>query len=254
MRLEVLGCSGGIGGDNKTTAFRVDSDVVIDAGTGLLGLSLAELAAIDHVFLTHSHLDHVASIPWLVDTVGSSRTRPLIVHATAATITAVRSHIFNWHIWPDFTEIPSATKPYLRFEELTEGKPVQLAGRTITAFPANHIVPAVGYCLRGSEGALIFSGDTTANDALWKLANATPDLRYLIIETAFADHDREVADTSKHLYPSLLARELAKFRGRAEVHITHLKPLDADLIMAEIERLCPAERPQRLVNGRVFHF
>ena len=127
MRLRVLGCSGGIGGRHlRTTSFLVDTDVLIDAGSGVGDLSLAELAQIDHIFVTHSHLDHVTSIPFLVDTVGGMRNRPLTVYAAGPTIEILKNHLFNWAIWPDFTEIPTAEAPIMRYQE------VELA-RTVTA-------------------------------------------------------------------------------------------------------------------------
>src|SRR5690606_831156 len=104
MKFRVLGCSGGIGARARTTSFLVDEDILIDAGTGVEDLSIEELARIDHVFLTHSHLDHIAALPLLVDSVGGMRDKPLVVHALPETIVALRTHIFNWTIWPDFTE------------------------------------------------------------------------------------------------------------------------------------------------------
>src|SRR3954469_781911 len=158
MKLRVLGCSGGIGGRHlRTTSFLVDSDILIDAGTGVGDLSLAELSLIDHIFITHSHLDHVASIPFLVDTVGGMRSKPLTVHATRATTEILKNHLFNWAIWPDFTEIPTPEAPFLRYEELELGASFSLNERTITAIPARHTVPAVGYHLDSGAASLVFS-------------------------------------------------------------------------------------------------
>ncbi|MBS1214888.1 MAG: metal-dependent hydrolase, beta-lactamase superfamily, partial [Proteobacteria bacterium] len=106
MRVRVLGCSGGIGGGHlRTTSLLVDKDILVDAGTGVTELSLPEMAAIDHVFITHSHLDHIAALPLMIDSVADLRDRPVTVHAAAATLEAIRSHVFNWAIWPDFSEI-----------------------------------------------------------------------------------------------------------------------------------------------------
>ena len=122
MRLRVLGCSGGIGGRHlRTTSFLLDSDILIDAGTGVGDLTLAELSQIDHIFVTHSHLDHVTSIPFLVDTVGGMRSKPLTVYTTRATIEILKNHLFNWAIWPDFTEIPTPEAPFLRYQEIELG-------------------------------------------------------------------------------------------------------------------------------------
>jgi ribonuclease BN (tRNA processing enzyme) len=107
MKVRILGCSGGIGGRHLgTTAILVDDDILIDAGTGVTHLPLAELARIDHVFLTHSHLDHIGSLPLLIDSVADLRTEPVIVHAIPETLDIIGRHIFNWEIWPDFSDHP----------------------------------------------------------------------------------------------------------------------------------------------------
>jgi ribonuclease BN (tRNA processing enzyme) len=232
----------------------LDHDVLIDAGTGVGDLTLSDLKQIDHIFVTHSHLDHVACIPFLVDTVGGMRDTPVVVHATRETLDALKAHLFNWKIWPDFAQIPSPQAPYLSYEEIYVGQPVRLAGRTITPLPANHVVPAVGFCLDSGEASLVFTGDTTTNDALWKVVNGIENLRYLIIETAFSDAERQLAVDSKHLCPSMLAAELAKLKRPARVFITHLKPGEGALTMEEVEQLAGAYSPRMLSNGQVFTF
>lgn len=252
MKLRILGCSGGIGGRLRTTSMLIDQDILIDAGTGVGDLSIAELASIDHVFVTHSHMDHIASIPFLADTVGWMRDKPLVVHATQATLDIIRAHIFNWKIWPDFTEIPSRSKPFLRFEAVRTGVPVKLHGCTIAAVPANHVVPSVGYHVDSGQASLVFTGDTTTNDELWKVVNKIANLRYLIIETAFCNRERDLAIASKHLCPSMLAEELAKLTREAEIYITHLKPGEPDLIMQEINECAGQYKPRMLRNDQVF--
>lgn len=252
MKIRVLGCSGGIGGRLRTTSMLIDQDILLDAGTGVGDLSLEELAAIDHVFVTHSHMDHIASIPFLVDTVGGMRSAPLIVHATSATLEIIRTHIFNWKIWPDFSEIPSKDSPYLRFEPLHLGATVRLGSRAISPVPANHVVPAVGYHLDSGRASLVFTGDTTTSEELWRVINEIDNLRYLIIETAFCNRERDLAIASKHLCPSMLAEELAKLKHRPEIFITHLKPGEPDLIMQEISECAGEYSPRKLCNDQVF--
>ena len=255
MRLRVLGCSGSIGGQqNRTTSFLVDQDILIDAGTGVGDLSLAELTLIDHIFVTHSHLDHVNSIAFFLDSVGALRPRPVTVYATGATIAILKKNLFNWDIWPDFTVIPTPEQPFLRYQEVEVGKMVALNGRKITVLPAVHTVPAVGYQLDSGKGSLVFTGDTGPNDALWKVVNGIENLRYLIIETAFSDKDRELAKLSLHLCPSMLADELAKLKRPAEIFITHLKPSEIELTMQEIEELPGDLRLRPLHNNHVFEF
>ncbi len=254
MRLRVLGCSGGIGGNLRTTSFLLDRDVLIDAGTGVSGLSLSELTEIDHVFVTHSHLDHIACIPFMVDSVGIMRDQPLTVYASEETLDILKQHIFNWKIWPDFTEIPNAQKPYMRYQSIELGETVVLNGRRITAIPANHVVPAAGYQLDSGKASLVFSGDTTTCDALWEVVNKIKNLRYLVIETAFSNSEKDLAVISKHLCPSILAEELAKFKLEAEVFITHLKPGELELTMRQVEDCVRGLRPKMLLNNQEFEF
>ena len=252
MKLRVLGCSGGIGGNLRTTSFLLDHDVLIDAGTGVEGLGLAELAMIDHVFITHSHLDHIACIPFMLDSVGFMRDRPLTVYASEETLDILKQHIFNWKIWPDFCEIPNIQRPYLRYQPMYLGETITLDGRKITSVPANHVVPAVGYHLDSGKVSLVYSGDTTNNDALWSVVNKIENLRYLIIETAFSNSEKDLAVLSKHLCPSMLAVELTKFKREAEVFITHLKPGELELTMQEIEDCIHGIYPKMLLNNQEF--
>lgn len=234
MKLRILGCSGGIGAQTRTTSFKLDHDVLIDAGTGIEDLSVQELAEIDHVFLTHSHLDHIAGLPLLVDSVGHLRSKPVVVHALPDTIAALRAHIFNWVIWPDFTEIPHYDRPYMVFEPIVVGASVEVGGRRIKALPANHTVPALGYQMSGPNGSLIFSGDTSPNDEFWQIVNSVHDLKALIIETAFSNREQDLAVLAKHLFPIQLGRELQKLKVETELYITHLKPSDRETISREV--------------------
>lgn len=254
MKLRVLGCSGGIGGNQRTTSFVLDHDILIDAGTGVGELSLAEMSAVDHIFITHAHLDHIACLPMMIDSVWLMRDHPITIYATDETQAILKQHIFNWKVWPDFSAIPDTQTPAMRYQTIQLGKAVELNGRKITAVPANHVVPAVGYHLDSGEASLVFTGDTTSNDALWTVVNQIENLRYLIIEAAFANHEKELATLSKHLCPDLLAVEMTKFKRQAEMYITHLKPDELELTMREIEQHLPDRQPKMLLNNHVFEF
>ena len=254
MQLRILGCSGGIGGTLQTTSMLIDDDILLDAGTGVTDLTLSELEQIDHVFLTHAHVDHIAALPLIVDTAGPVRNRPLTVHCLPEVKKSLQDHIFNWKIWPDFGEIPSKQAPFLLWHTIEVGETVDIDGRRFTSLPANHVVPAAGYWLDSGSSSLVFTGDTTSNDALWEAVNKIKDLRYLIIETAFPNTERELAVQSKHLCPSMLAEELAKMTQPAEVFVTHLKPVAVTQTMAEIEEDVSRFRPRMLAKGQVFRF
>ena len=255
MKVRILGCSGGIGGAHlRTTSMLVDHDILIDAGTGVANLSLAELAMIDHIFITHSHLDHLAALPLLIDSVADLRVKPVIVYATEATLEIIQNHIFNWAIWPDFSEISIREAAVMQYQAICVGQEVRLGERTITAVPAEHTVPAVGYQLDSGTASLVFTGDTTVNDAFWPVINRIANLRYLIIETAFSNQEKRLAVMSKHLCPSMLGDELAKLASEATIYITHLKPGQIDLIMGEIDECAGDFKPQMLQNNQIFEF
>lgn len=254
MKLCVLGCSGGIGARARTTSFLLDHDILIDAGTGVEDLAVEELARIDHVFLTHSHLDHIAALPLLVDSVGAMRDRPIVVHALPETIEALRTHIFNWTIWPDFTEIPHYDRPWMVFEPLAVGTVIEIDGRRIRSLSASHTVPALAYQLFNDQSALVFSGDTGPNDEFWRQVNGIDNLRYLIIETAFSNREQDLAVTAKHLFPIQLGEELAKLRREPQVLITHLKPSDRQVIAREIDAWAGRYSPRLLERGEIIEF
>jgi 3',5'-cyclic-nucleotide phosphodiesterase len=252
MEIRVLGCSGGIGGPARTSAFLLDGRILLDAGTGVAELTLAELALIDHVFLTHAHFDHIACLPMLLDSVMSLRDTPVHVHALPETIDALRQHVFNWHIWPDFTLIPDEARPMLMFQTIREGESHQIGPLQIRALPAHHTVPALAYSMDDGLNAVVYSGDTIGGTAFWSAVNAQPNLAGLIIETAFPERELQLAQRSRHLCPSLLQRELSQLSSSPQIFITHLKPADAELIMREI--LASGMPVRELQQGEVLRF
>ena len=233
----MLGCSGAIARDCRTTSFLVGDDVLIDAGTGVGDLTLDEMERIDHVFLTHSHLDHIAALPLMLDAIGARRNAPMHVHALPATIAALTAHIFNNVIWPDFTRIPAPDAPFVRFVPFAIGQTIPVGAKTIEVLPAEHTVPAVGFSVCAGEGCWVFTGDTGPNPALWARVNQLP-VQALVIETAFGNHDELLAQVSQHLSPHTLALELNQIRRdhRFPIYITHTKPSQTDQIMGEVVR------------------
>src|SRR4051812_4840336 len=192
MKVRVLGCSGAIAKDCRTTSFLIDGDVLLDAGTGVGDLTLAEMTGIGHVLLTHSHLDHVAALPLMIDAIGSQLTKPVKVHALRGTIAALKAHIFNNVIWPDFSRIPSPQAPFISFHEIQVGQTLAIGGKRVEVLPAVHTVPAVGYAVTAAKGSWVFTGDTERNPAFWRRVNQL-DVAALVIETAFSNREKELA-------------------------------------------------------------
>ncbi|RZI81522.1 MAG: 3',5'-cyclic-nucleotide phosphodiesterase [Rubrivivax sp.] len=265
--IRVLGCSGSIAARCHTTAFLLDDDILIDAGSGVGEMRLDELARIDHILISHSHLDHVLSIPLLADSVirlrqgagGLSELRPIHVHALPETLEALRAHIFNGVIWPDFTRLPSAAYPILVFHEFAVGEVLTFAARDglaadrrVHVLPAAHTVPGVGFGLETPAGWWVFSGDTGPNPALWR-ALAGRRIAQLVIETAFSDEEEHLASISGHLSPQSLARELMQLDGEVSVYITHPKPGEVPAVIAQIRALESRHRIEPLREGQRFN-
>lgn len=236
MKVRVLGCSGAIAKGCRTTSFLIDSDVLMDAGTGVGDLSLDEMRTIDYVFLTHSHLDHVAALPLMVDAIACTRRTPIQVYALPGTLEALRAHIFNNVIWPDFSRIPTPQNPLISFHEIQTGQILHIRGRTIEVLPAVHTVPAAGYAVSAGRGCWVFTGDTERNPALWARINQL-DVAMLVIETAFSNREKDLARRSLHLSPSVLADELDYIDSKSKfpIYITHTKPAETAQIMEEIQ-------------------
>jgi len=254
MNIRVLGCSGAIAAGYKTTAFLLDDDVLIDAGTGVGDLPLDALGCIDHILVSHSHLDHVLAIPLLADSVLRLRAQanrpPIQVHALPETLVALRQHLFNGVIWPDFTRLPSAERPVLSLHPFEIGQRLLLGGREIEVLSAKHTVPACGFAVDGgTAGHWVFTGDTGPNPALWQRL-AQLKVAHLVIETAFSDEERQLAHVSRHLCPAELGRELAQLAGSVDVHITHIKPGEMDAVMQEIGALAGPHRISALQAGQ----
>ena len=258
MKIRVLGCSGAIAAGYKTTAFLLDDDILIDAGTGVGDLPLDALARIDHILVTHSHLDHVLSIPLLADSVLRLRAAtgrpPIQIHALPETLAAMKAHLFNGVIWPDFTRLPTVDAPVLSLHPFKICDQLELGGRKIEVLSARHTVPACGFAVDAGPARghahWVFTGDTGPNPALWKRL-AELKVAHLVIETAFGDEEYELARISQHLCPTELARELKNLGGQVQVHITHIKPGEIHAVMSEVGALTTAHRISALQAGQV---
>ena len=256
MILNVLGCSGSIAAGCKTTAFLLDGDVLIDAGTGVGDLELDALARIDHIVISHSHLDHVLAIGLLADGVMRLRAAagkgPIQVHALPETLQALRTHVFNGVIWPDFTRLPSAEAPVLELLPFAVGDLLVLNGKRIEVLSAAHTVPAVGFAVDcgGDRGWWVYTGDTGPNPLLWERLRQLR-VAHLVIETAFSDEERQLARISRHLCPSALGTELLQLAGSIDVHITHIKPGEMEAVMTQIGQLGSGHRIHALSAGQV---
>ena len=230
----------------------VDDDVLIDAGTGVGDLPLDELNRIRHVFLTHAHLDHIAGLPMLVDSVFDENfDQPLTVYAREETLAAVQTHIFNGIIWPDFSGLPSRDNPMLRYQVVMPSDTVKIGHRQFHAVDVAHSVPSLGFTVRNSCGSFAVSGDTKTNETLWPVLNACDDLKVLVIEVSFPDEMEALANDAGHYCPRTLTRDLDRLRHEPDIWLTGMKPGEEDRILEQVVRAAPNSNIRMLARGTV---
>lgn len=234
MELRILGCSGGEAEGERLTGLLVNGSMAIDAGSLTLALTLAEQTRIQHIFLTHSHLDHICTLPFFSKNIFGHNQVPVEIHALPETLDVLRRHLFNDELWPDFSVIPSPDNPIIRYSEVTPGVSCSVDGLRITPVQVNHLVPCVGYLVEDDHSAFIFTSDTAETEAIYQVANRTPNLKLFITEASFPNEQAWLAKASKHLTPETLDRELCKLDRNVPVAIYHLTPGDRPAMLPQI--------------------
>lgn len=253
MRVTILGATGGIARGLRTVSIQVDDDLLIDAGTGVGDLTLDQMAAVQHVFLTHAHLDHIACLPMLADAVLDRRIGPLTVHALPETLDALKDGIFNNRVWPDYTSRPTPQAPWVALEPAAVGHPVCVGSHTVTPLSARHSVPGVGYAVEGESGSFVYSGDTTLCEPFWEAVNRLPKARYVFLECTFRDDvSPEQALEWGHMTPRLWEKALALYQGDAEVRVIHMEPGKEGATRGQLKERLGEKAPRSVVAGEMF--
>lgn len=226
MKIKVIGCSGAEFPGHKTPSFLLNDEIIFDAGSFTGVLDEKSQMKIKHIFITHAHLDHIASIPFLADNIiVSGQQKKVTIYSIPPVLKMIKEHLFNSAMWPDFTIIPKPDNAILKFVKISAGKAVRVNSYTVTPYEVNHTVPAVGYLVQDSRGKRFFyTGDTGPSAGTWKkLGNRKIDC--LIIDVSFPNSLSGMALMSGHLTPELLAKEMARMQKRpVHICITHMKP------------------------------
>ena len=252
MKLRVLGCSGGIGLGLETTSFLLDDSVLIDCGTGLGELSLDEMSKLQHIFITHSHLDHIAMLPMLLDTIYDHLVqRPITLHCKQETFDVLSKHIFNWDVWPNFFELPDTKTPVIIHEAMQSGDWIEFQDKVIKMVEVNHVVPASAYIINYGKASIAFSGDTFTNDTFWNALNEETNVDAIIVECGFSNQDENLGRNAKHYYPNALAEDLEKLKHRPDVYISHLQPGNEEEIIQQLKSAISDFAIHRLSSGDV---
>ena len=254
--VKVLGSSGTKTKTAGTTSFQISKSIIVDAGN-VINILGEQAQFINHVFLTHSHSDHIIDLPFLIESFFEIRTEPLIVYASKETICALKEHTFNNSIWPDFSNINllESDKKSLIFEEIKENETIYIENYSIKAINAEHMEGSFGFVIsKEDKEAYVISGDTYLNDALIEEINSNPKIRLLLIECSFPNRLEQLAYTSKHLTPNLLLSMLGKIKNKKlQVFVYHIKHLYLERIQEEIKELNILNNGKILEDGDVIH-
>ena len=237
MELRILGCSGGEAEGERLTGLLVNGCVALDAGSITPALTVAEQIGIRHVFISHSHLDHICTLPFFTKNIFGHTREPVEIHALPETLDVLRRHLFNDELWPDFSVIPSPNDPTIRYTGIEPEQVYEVCGLRLTPIRVNHLVPCVGYLVEDGRDAFLFTSDTAETDRIWEIANATPNLRLVITEASFPNEQAWLAEASRHLTPAKLGVELKKLRRDVPVRIYHLTPGDRPVMLPQLHAI-----------------
>jgi ribonuclease BN (tRNA processing enzyme) len=238
MKIVMLGCSASAARAGQyVSTYLINGKVAIDAGClGFYGTP-QDQEAVRHVFLTHSHADHIASLALFVENAWTPSPECPIVYGNPETLDTIQRSIFNDQVWPDFVALSKGMPPFLRLETVRPEVPIRVEGLTITPVPVCHSVPTVGYVVQEGERSVIFSSDTASTERLWEVARKTPGLQAVFLEATFPNRMKAIADASLHMTSEMFGRELAKVPEGVRVIAVHLKVRYKDEIMRELDAL-----------------
>jgi len=243
MKIRVLGCYGGQLLGFHLSSFLINDSVLLDAGSPTVILTLEEQRHIEHVFISHTHLDHIQDIAFLADNrslkrlSGKAKSRSITIHSVQENLDILSTHFLNNLIWPDFTIIPSKDDPILKLAAIKAGQATTIGELSITPITMNHPVPCTGFLLNQDDKQFIYSADTGVTDELWEVANAQPNLCGLIIDCSFPNDYEFLAKISGHMTPKQMANDLRKLDklGDIPIYLFHMKPENLDLMHKEID-------------------
>ena len=234
--------------------FIIDDCVALDAGSLALAANDTQRENVRDIVLTHAHLDHIAGLPLFVDDLFAALEEPIVVHATAPVVEIMERDIFNWDVYPRFSELENDAGSVLRYKVFAAGDEFSVRHLRFKSIAVNHKVPTVGFVIGDGAAKIAFTGDTAEMDAFWEIVNAEENLSALLIECAFPDELESLARASHHLTPTLLRAELDKFERReCPVYVINIKPMYCETVSRQIKNL-GAENLEILRVGEVYQW
>ena len=219
------------------TSYIVNGSVAIDAGTLGLFQSPEEQLRIRHVFITHTHIDHLASLPIFVDNVYQAKPECVVVHGSETVLECLRNDIFSKRLWADYLNLGPPNAPFLRLNLLRTGEPIEVERLRLTPIEVNHTVPTLGFLVEDNMSAIVISSDTGPTQEIWERACQLANLKAVFLEASFPNSLAALADTTKHLTPKTFALEMIKIARPTRVIAVHIKVRHHAQVVAELGAL-----------------
>jgi ribonuclease BN (tRNA processing enzyme) len=240
--------------EQRLTCFLIDDRVTVDAGSIAIALTDEQRGTVRDVIVTHPHMDHIASLPIFIDDLFGFLEEPIRVHATAEVIETLERDIFNWVVYPRFSELSNEHGPVMKYVPFRTGEEFRVAHLRVTAVAVNHIVPTVGLLVSDDKTTVAFSSDTYETEEFWELVNRTASIDALLIEASFPNDMDKLAEVSRHFTPALLKKELHKLNHNGlDILAVHLKPAYRDTVVSELEAL-NIPRLSVMEPGRIYEW
>lgn len=238
MKITLVESSVGHGPRQQILAsYIVNDSIVIDAGSIGFVSPIDVQRQVKHVFISHSHTDHLASLPIFIDNVYAPGPESPIVYGNADVLDCLQKHVFNERIWPDMIRLSAEETPFLKMEEIHDETPVEVDGVRITPVALEHIVPAMGFILEDGETSIAIVSDTNPTNRIWEVINQQKNLKAVLLEASFPNHMEWLAERAMHLTPELFAGELKKLKQPARIIAIHVKTAFDEQIKKELADL-----------------
>jgi len=253
MKFKVLGANGGSEKSKGLTSFLIDDAILIDAGNVVSTLTIEEQQSIEHIIVSHSHLDHIKDIPLLIDNFIEIPDKKVNVYSLEETIDSLKHNFFNNIIFPDFAMIP-IHDPILHYNCIKERERFNLNSISILPIKVNHTVPNLAFIIEKGGVGCVFISDTYKTDEIFDQINLNKNIKFVIIECSFPDQSQKLAEVSKHLTPSIMLEQIEKIKDNSiQIYIYHLKPKYSSQIKEEIRALKTSKKIEFLEDGMVIN-
>ena len=234
--------------------FVVDDRVAIDAGSLAMATNSVQKKQIRDVILTHAHLDHIAGLPLFIDDLFATLRRPIQVFATGEVIEVLERDIFNWSVYPRFSELTNTNGKVMEYRPFHTGEEFSVQHLRVKAVGVNHKVPCFGLIVSDGKTKFALTSDTAEMDEFWQVLEKENDISAILIECAFPNELEELAHISYHLTPKLLKKELEKINNQnCLIYVVNIKPMYRDDIVRQIAEL-NIENLQILEVGQIYEW